>query len=378
MKNMRQKLITALTAAVACFLLIPTAAADQVIADDLIVQSSVCVGFDCVNGESFGFDTIRLKENNLRIKAEDTSLAAGFPSTDWQITFNDSANGGQNKFSVEDITAARVPFTIEAGTPSNSLYVDSTHRIGFGTSTPVLDLHVNSSNTPGLRLEQNSSGGFSAQIWDVAGNEANFFVRDVTGGSKLPFRIRPGARTSAIDVAANGNVGIGTSSPAEELDIRPTGDNEGELAFHNDDTAAPWVMRHRPEANGGFFHFDNGGGAVELALSPAGALTILGSITTGGPTCGTGCDFVFDPGYKMESIEEHAEMMWENSHLPAVGKTPEQGTSFNVTEKVGGMLNELEKAHIYIERLNEKLKEKDAEVGELTVRLARLEALMSK
>jgi len=381
MKTKQQKLLTALTAAVACFLLIPTAAADQVIPDDLIVQFSACVGFDCVNGESFGFDTIRLKENNLRIKAQDTSNTASFPTQDWSLTFNDSASGGLNKFSIEAISPnASTPFTIEAGGPAtnHALYVDDSGRVGFGTNNPVLDLHVKTGNTPALRLEQDGTSGFTAQTWDIAGNEANFFVRDVTGGSTLPFRIRPGARTSAIDVAANGNVGIGTSSPAEELDIRPTGDNEGELAFHNDDTAAPWVMRHRPEANGGFFHFDNGGGAVELALSPAGALTILGSITTGGPTCGTGCDFVFDPGYKMESIEEHAEMMWENSHLPAVGKTPEQGTSFNVTEKVGGMLNELEKAHIYIERLNEKLKEKDAEVGELTVRLARLEALMSK
>ncbi len=40
--------------------------ADQVILDDLIVDGSACIGFDCVNGESFGFDTLRLKENNLR------------------------------------------------------------------------------------------------------------------------------------------------------------------------------------------------------------------------------------------------------------------------------------------------------------------------
>ncbi len=40
---------------------------DQVILDDLIVDGSLFVGFDCFNGESFGFDTIRLKENNTRI-----------------------------------------------------------------------------------------------------------------------------------------------------------------------------------------------------------------------------------------------------------------------------------------------------------------------
>ncbi len=194
---------------------------DQVIADDLIVQGSGCFGFDCVNNESFGFDTIRLKENNLRIKAEDTSVGT-FPTNDWQLTFNDSASGGQSKFSVEDITGAKVPMTVEAGATTNSVYVDSTGRVGFRTSTPVLDLHVNTSNTPAIRLEQNNSGGFTAQTWDIAGNEANFFVRDVTSGSRLPFRIRPGAPTSSIDIAADGKVGIGTASPSEKLHIKDT------------------------------------------------------------------------------------------------------------------------------------------------------------
>jgi hypothetical protein len=191
---------------------------DQVIADDLIVQGSACIGQDCVNNESFGFDTIRIKENNTRIKFEDTSVGS-FPSTDWQLTANDSASGGQEKFSIEDITAATVPVTVEGGTPTNALYIDSTARIGLRTSTPVLDLHIATSNTPGVRLEQTNAGGFNAQTWDMAGNESNFFVRDVTSGSLLPFRIRPGAPTSSIDINANGNVGIGTASPQAKLHV---------------------------------------------------------------------------------------------------------------------------------------------------------------
>lgn len=192
---------------------------DQVIPDDLIVQGSACIGLDCVNNESFGFDTIRLKENNTRIKFDDTSTGAGFPANDWQLTANDSASGGASKFSIEDITGTKVPFTITAGAATNSIFVDSTGRLGLRTSTPVLDIHVNTSNSPAIRLEQNSSGGFNAQTWDLAGNEANFFVRDVTGGSRLPFRIRPGAPTSSIDISASGNVGIGTASPSGKLHV---------------------------------------------------------------------------------------------------------------------------------------------------------------
>jgi hypothetical protein len=192
---------------------------DIVQADDLIVQGNLAVGFDAVNGESFGFDTIRLKENNLRIHFDDTSSSAGFAANDWRLVANDSASGGANYFGIEDATAARTLFRIEAGAPADSFVLSSAGRVGLHTLTPVLDLHLKTPNTPAIRLEQDNSGGFVAQTWDVAGNEANFFVRDVTGGSKLPFRIRPGAPTSSIDIAANGNVGVGTASPAASLHV---------------------------------------------------------------------------------------------------------------------------------------------------------------
>jgi hypothetical protein len=213
----------------------PSTAADQVIPDDLIVQGSQCVGFDCVNNENFSFDTIRLKENNLRIHFDDTSTTAGYPANDWRLIANDSASGGSSKFSIEDSTGAKTPFTVEAGATTNSIFIDSTGRVGFRTSTPVLDLHVNTSNTPALRLEQNNSGGFTAQTWDVAGNEANFFVRDVTGGSRLPFRIRPGAPTSSLDISADGDIGIGTASPSNKLHVTSSGSGsqDGKVLISN-------------------------------------------------------------------------------------------------------------------------------------------------
>lgn len=186
---------------------------DQVIADDLIVQGSACIGLDCVANESFGFDTIRLKENNTRIKFDDTSTSAGFPNTDWQLTANDSASGGANKFSIDDIANSKTPFTVTGNSPTNSIFVASTGKVGFGNSSPVLNLHITATDTPAVRMEQTNGGGFTAQTWDIGANEANWFVRDVTGGSRLPLRIRPGAPTSSIDISASGGVGFGTASP---------------------------------------------------------------------------------------------------------------------------------------------------------------------
>jgi hypothetical protein len=204
---------------------------DFVIADDLIVQGSACVGLDCVNGEVFNFDTIRVKENNTRISFNDTSVSAGFPTNDWTIRANSSASGGANFLAFVDRgtnndgnEGGTIVLEVDAGAPANSVRVDSIGRLGLRTATPVLDVHVNTGNTPAMRYEQNNSGGFTAQTWDIGANEANFFVRDVTSGSRLPFRIRPGAPTSSIDVSASGNVGIGTASPARLLTLNHESD----------------------------------------------------------------------------------------------------------------------------------------------------------
>ena len=191
---------------------------DDMIPDDLIVQGSACVGLDCVNGEIFGFDTIRLKENNTRLQFEDTS-AAGFPLNNWQIRANNSAQGGASFLAFVDQGAAgnsetgTIVFEVDAGAPANSLKVASNGKVGLRTATPVLDIHMNTSDTPAVRFEQNNSGGFTAQTWDIGANEANFFVRDVTGGSRLPFRIRPGAPTSSLDISATATSVLGREVP---------------------------------------------------------------------------------------------------------------------------------------------------------------------
>ncbi len=258
---------------------------DSVILDDLIVDGSACIGQDCVNGESFGFDTIRMKENNLRLRAVDTSSTSSFPSRDWQITFNDSSNGGANKFSIDDIDGGRTPFTIEAGAPSHSLYVDDGGRIGFGTSTPVAQLHVKDGNTPTLRLEQDGSSGFTAQTWDVAGNEANFFIRDATNGSTLPFRIFPGAPSNALTIeGTTGDIGIGTTSPDSQLHvISDTGvalrlerNNTVRIALEDNDAGAIWQIGN--EADGAEFRVSKDStGSVEFSVNSSGNVIIAGT-----------------------------------------------------------------------------------------------------
>lgn len=434
-----------------------SAYAAQVFAQDVIVQGSECIGIDCTTSESFGFDTLRIKENNLRIHFDDTSASASFPSNDWRISINGSGNGDASYFAVEDATAGSTPFKINAGAGNNALMVSSTGgNVGMGTAAPIVELHIVDGDTATLRLEQNGANGWTPQVWDVAGNETNFFIRDVTNGSKLPFKILPGAPDNALYIAADGDIGLGTAAPSVKLDIKGTVkstlgliENTGakatrdllelknsgnpQLLFNNTNPANPnsWrlsagtnflvkngsnetVMQVAPEglitinatdassgprdallltnngnpqialANtnngntwrisaGNRFVLKNNAGTTVSQLDASGNLVINGQITTVGGSCGGGCDMTFvEADERVKSIEEHAQLMWQNNHLPAVGPTVEN-QPINLSEKTGGMLHELEVAHIYIEQLHKRLSEKESVLTEVMKRLEALE-----
>ena len=174
---------------------------DQVFLDDVIGTFSLCVGNDCSNGENFNFDTIRLKENNLRIHFDDTSASASFPGNDWRIVINDSSNGGSNYFAVEDATAGRIPFKVEAGAPADSLLVSPSGSVGVGTSSPEAMLHVVSGVCPALLLEQDGSAGLNAQKWEIKNDGAELKIS-----------------SNGVDI-----VRIDSAAPADSLVIDGTG-----------------------------------------------------------------------------------------------------------------------------------------------------------
>jgi hypothetical protein len=73
--------------------------------------------------------------------------------------------------------------------------------------------------------------------------------------------------------------------------------------------------------------------------------------------------------------------MWSAGFLPAIGSTV-ANEPINMTEKMGGVLNELEKAHIYIEQLHQELAQQKEifhqELAQQKEQLQRLEAFLSE
>ena len=365
---------------------LPTKA--QVINEDLIVDGSACVGTDCTSGESFGFDTIRMKENNTRLKFIDTSSSGSFPTTDWELIANDSNNGGAEKFVIKDVTDSKNIFTLEGGARNNALYVENDGDVGIGTNSPTVNLHIKEGDTPTLRLEQDTSSGFTAQTYDIFANDANFAIRDVTNSSALTLRMRPGAPSNSIYVAADGDIGLGHAGPSAQLHVK---NSDGDTAFEVEETNSTETQRILMNLeNNGFVSFQLtdsssdqswvftnkesnfeiskvGSGASELLLNDDGDLTIRGELTTAGDTYP---DYVFKDGYELMSLDDVEAFIEANGHLPNVKSEAdvEYGKRINMTELSISLLEKVEELTLYtidqhktIQALEERLAALEAE-----------------
>ena len=118
--------------------------------------------------------------------------------------------GGTTIFN-ED--GADVDFRIEGDTDANLFYVDAgNNRIGIGTASPASTLDVNgdisiSSSHP--RIFFTDSNGNPDYLIDV--NGGHFLIHDVTNAA------------DRLKINSSGNVGIGTTSPGNVLDVRGSG-----------------------------------------------------------------------------------------------------------------------------------------------------------
>lgn len=173
----------------------------------------------------------------------------------------------------------------------------------------------------------------------------------------------PAAAQGVMFVKDN-RVGIHTSSPLQEFHLNDGPDANANAGFRISTAGFGWDFA--TINTGGQFKITRvGSGASEFSLLANGNLIISGTLKTSGTTCGGGgCDLVFSPDATLPSLQEHAEAMWNQGYLPAVGPTPEM-EPMNITEKVGGILHELEMSHIYIEQLHKRLEASQEDVGAL-------------
>ena len=119
---------------------------------------------------------------------------------------------------------------------------------------------------------------------------------------------------------------------------------------------------------------ESGGNVGIGTTEPKGTLDVNGSIYQRGKVLNA--DYVFEHDYQLESIRDHADFMWNNKHLKAIPKAAADKNGKEIIE-IGshqrGIVEELEKAHIYIEQLHEQMEKQNNRMLLLEKRLMQME-----
>ncbi|HKL25359.1 MAG TPA: tail fiber domain-containing protein, partial [Desulfuromonadales bacterium] len=215
--------------------------------------------------------------------------AAHADTADNFLTINDVAADDDTGLTFSNATAENTDFAIrnqdgnlrifdDGGIPAPDAttllnIVGSTGKVGFGTQNPEETIHLVTPNSlAGFRLEDSqgswtiSTGGFLSDL--------GFRIRNSSNGT-TPFRIEQTAPTDSIRVTANGDVGLGTPTPATALHVSK--DTTATIRAENTSgTAAERVMFQLINAGktrfvinntaaGEVWTFDNAGGAFQIS-----------------------------------------------------------------------------------------------------------------
>ncbi|MBP6871508.1 MAG: hypothetical protein KBC43_05835 [Bacteroidales bacterium] len=284
------------------------------------------------------------------------------------------------------------------------IYNTNAGNVGVGYNTPASLLHVGKNMTePTIRVQNfGGAGGATFQMIDNASTADWKFKATNTGGFKIRdnafamdvITVEPNSLANAFYIDASGEVGFGTSSPADNLhivgsnypfiflDMTTVNGNTG-ITFLENGSFKGWMfyngaadgVRINAEAGGGSRNdiFIKSDGRVCIGTSTAAtgyALSVNGKAACTEVLVDNTADwpdYVFSDDYDLMSLEELEQSIKENNHLPGIPSATE-------VEENGILLGEMQK------NLLEKVEEltlytimQDKQIKELQMKIEALE-----
>jgi len=170
-----------------------------------------------------------------------------------------------------------------SGWSTDPLYVDETNsRVGIGTTSPGSELEVHGSSNPEVRIRSTDASD-PALVFGDAVDAARASVYYDTSEDRLIFRGYDNA--NRMTITSSGNVGIGTTNPAQALevdgqvvigagdDITPDGTGNGHLKIDGNAYSSFFTM----DGTGTWIGNNSNGRAMILATDETARLTVGGT-----------------------------------------------------------------------------------------------------
>ena len=224
-----------------------------------IGTSTINSRLDVRNGSSYtgpssGSWLTRLVQNSNVSGGNGLSVSNAWATSDSIIFeaamgWNGSTTGYYPVFTIDGIGQA----IWQSNVGSQRMKIDSSGNVGIGTSSPQALLDLYSSGSTTLRLSGGSGGGASVSQIDffrIGSNVTSSIVaiRDASNssGALTFYTATSGTNSERMRIDSSGNVGIGTTAPANPLQVvgairagaGPTDATNASITMYNDGTGA--------------------------------------------------------------------------------------------------------------------------------------------
>lgn len=318
-------------------------------------------------------------------------LSQGFMEVDG-VNASAAVNGGTNNFRLGFPVNGKLAFNLQG---NERFAIMTNGNVGINTAgihggVPVTAFEVNGFGVEGGGL-RTTSGYFEADGINASAS-ANGGTNNLRIGWPATGRVGYTLQgTEVMSMTIGGQVGIGKTAPVASLHISKTNssgqsiglilENEttagygSALIFHARNASDQTVEMARivGEGKAGILRFytRNSGGTVQerMTLNEAGDLNVPAAIIAGSiktKVWSIAPDYVFEKGYKLNTLEHVEKYVNENKHLPEIPSAKEiNDKGIDLAEMNMKLLQKVEELTLHAIRQEKELKNQASKISRL-------------